>query len=329
MSGSGVWSFSDPHEYDRAIRAADVAGLRYAGGGRFHADLARVDLGRVWMQRFRESAPRLMRVATHPSRSIILFRTRDGDAALRQRGYDVDDETIIFFGAAAVDDQTSDGPVGFGSISLSPEDLARFGRLLAERDLAAPRATTSLRPPAAALAHLHRLHAEAAHLARTDPSRIAHPSVAQTLEDSFITAMVRCLADAEPLPISRAGERRAALIRRMEDHLAARESLPVYVTDLCSYLSVPERALERACQDFLGMGPKRYLWLRRLHLARRALIESDAAETKVAAVALAHGFWELGRFAVQYRQSFGETPSTTLRRPKRDPSPRSANPFAV
>lgn len=110
---------SDPHEYDRAIRAADVAGLRYAGGGRFHADLTRVDLGRVWMQRFRESAPRLMRVATHPSRSIILFRTRDGDGALRQRGYDVDDETIIFFGAAAVDDQTSDGPVGFGSISLS------------------------------------------------------------------------------------------------------------------------------------------------------------------------------------------------------------------
>ena len=65
MSGSGVWSFSDPHEYDRAIRAADVAGLRYAGGGRFHADLTRVDLGRVWMQRFRESAPRLMRVATY------------------------------------------------------------------------------------------------------------------------------------------------------------------------------------------------------------------------------------------------------------------------
>ena len=58
MSGSGVWSFSDPHEYDRAIRAADVAGLRYAGGGRFHADLTRVDLGRVWMQRFRESAPK-------------------------------------------------------------------------------------------------------------------------------------------------------------------------------------------------------------------------------------------------------------------------------
>ena len=35
-----------------------------------------------------------------------------------------------FSSAAAVDDQTSDGPVGFGSISLSPEDLARFGRLL-------------------------------------------------------------------------------------------------------------------------------------------------------------------------------------------------------
>jgi AraC family ethanolamine operon transcriptional activator len=77
------------------------------------------------------------------------------------------------------------------------------------------------------------------------------------------------------------------------------------------------------------MGPKRYLWLRRLHQARRALVEEDASETTVARIAIAHGFWEIGRFAVQYRETFGEPPSSTLRRPKRDPSPRRSNPLAL
>jgi AraC-like DNA-binding protein len=311
MRHSAVRSFSDPDQYDRAIRAADTAGLRLARGG-FRAEITRVDLGSVWMQRFQESAPRVMRVAMHPSRSAILFRTPDGAGALRQRGIDVDDDVIMFLGSGAVDSQTSDGPVGFGSASLSPSDFARFGPLLAERDLVAPRTTTALRPRPAALARLRFLHAAAANLARIDPARLGHPEVGRALEDSFIVAMVDCLGQAEPIRTSRAGERRAALVRRMDDHLAGQDDYPVYVTDLCQGLGVTERSLERACHDHLGMGPKRYLWLRRLHLARRELMQSNPSQTTVSKVALAHGFWELGRFAVRYHQIFGEPPSATL-----------------
>jgi hypothetical protein len=84
-----------------------------------------------------------------------------------------------------------------------------------------------LRPAPTALARLHFLHAAAARLARTNPGRIEHPEVARALEASFIDAMVRCLSDGEPLLASPAGERRAALIRRMKDNLAAQDSLPV------------------------------------------------------------------------------------------------------
>ena len=317
MPNSALRSFRDPDEYDGAIRAGSFSGLRLARG-EFRAELTRVDLGGVWMQRFRESAARSARVAPHASRSAVLFRTPEEGGVLSHRGNEVDDATLVFFGAGTVDDQFSNGPVGFGTMSLAPADLARFGALIGEADLASPRATTALRPDPAALARLRFLHQAAARLARTDPGRIDHPQVARALEDAFVGAMVRCLAGGRPAPAWRPGERRGALIRRMEELLAGRRSLPVYVTDLCQSLGVGERALERACQDFLGMGPKRYLWLRRLHLARRSLVETDASQTTVAQVALAHGFWELGRFAVQYRQAFGERPSETLRRPKRD-----------
>ena len=58
----------------------------------------------------------------------------------------------------------------------------------------------------------------------------------------------------------------------------------------------------------------RYLWVRRVHLARQALRHADPAATTVTAVATAQGFWELDRFAVEFRALFGESPAATLRR---------------
>ena len=66
---------------------------------------------------------------------------------------------------------------------------------------------------------------------------------------------------------------------------------------------------------YLGISPKRYLWLRRMHLARRALWRANTERTTVTEIASDYGFWELGRFSVAYRLLFGESPSTALRRP--------------
>ena len=86
----------------------------------------------------------------------------------------------------------------------------------------------------------------------------------------------------------------------------------IYIPELCSSLGVPERTLRLCCDEALGMGPKRYLMLRRMNLARQALRKADGTTTTVTAVAANFGFFSFGRFSVFYRTLFGEMPSTTL-----------------
>jgi AraC-like DNA-binding protein len=58
--------------------------------------------------------------------------------------------------------------------------------------------------------------------------------------------------------------------------------------------------------------PKTYLLLRRMHLAREALHAANPVATTVTDVATRYGFWQLGRFASQYKFLFGEAPPATL-----------------
>jgi transcriptional regulator GlxA family with amidase domain len=52
----------------------------------------------------------------------------------------------------------------------------------------------------------------------------------------------------------------------------------------------------------------------RLSQARRALTDADSSQSTVTEIATGFGFLELGRFSVEYRRAFGESPSQTLQR---------------
>jgi transcriptional regulator GlxA family with amidase domain len=85
------------------------------------------------------------------------------------------------------------------------------------------------------------------------------------------------------------------------------------VTDLASAAGVSERTLRAAFQEYLGIGPVRYLKLRSLNLIRKVLQNADPSVTTVTRVATQFGLWELGRLAQDYQLLFGERPSETLR----------------
>ncbi len=78
-----------------------------------------------------------------------------------------------------------------------------------------------------------------------------------------------------------------------------------------SELGTSVRTLSRTLHERTGMSPMAFLRRRRLEAAHRDLFVADPEELRVADVALRYGSAHLGRFAVDYRRTFGERPSDT------------------
>jgi transcriptional regulator GlxA family with amidase domain len=87
---------------------------------------------------------------------------------------------------------------------------------------------------------------------------------------------------------------------------------PLHISALCRALAVSERTLRKAFHKVRGLPPCRHLRMLRLSRARRALLSADCKLTTVTEIATCFGFVELGRFSVEYRKIFGESPSQTL-----------------
>ena len=207
----------------------------------------------------------------------------------------------------------SSGFASYGSMSLPVEQMADVGEALAAVNLTPPRDAMLITPPPAAMARLQRLHAAAGQLAEDAPEIIAKPDAARGLEKLVIDALVECLSIGKATESSLAQGQHAIVMRRFWRVLEDNPEQPLYMPEICRATRVPDRTLRLCCQEHLGMGPKRYLLLRRMHLARRALREEAPDATSMTDVATRYGFWQLGRFAVEYQSLFGESPSATLR----------------
>jgi AraC family ethanolamine operon transcriptional activator len=149
------------------------------------------------------------------------------------------------------------------------------------------------------------------------PEAFGDPRVQAAVERSLLSAIVLTVATDRDHPGPGSTRRlaaceRSAVVRRAREHLRAHAHTPVYLLDLCRAAGVSERTLRDAFLEHCGMAPMRYPKLRRLHQVRRTLRASGPRSASVKAAALANGFWDLSRFAVEYRRLFGESPSQTL-----------------
>jgi AraC-like DNA-binding protein len=149
-------------------------------------------------------------------------------------------------------------------------------------------------------------------------SILRNPILIGALEQFIAT----CLLLSHPHNLSAAlGRRETAVaprnVRRALDYIDAHLDQAITITEIVEATGVPGRTLFSHFKEFKGVSPMRYIRNARFQRARKALLQAEPEES-VTAIAASWGFVHLGRFSVEYRRRFGESPSVTLkRRPRR------------
>jgi AraC family ethanolamine operon transcriptional activator len=160
-----------------------------------------------------------------------------------------------------------------------------------------------------AFAQLERRMQVALRFAEAHPELLESAGTADRLRAPLVSAALGSLpgeTDSEPIRYELAAS-------RIQRFLSLKGDDPVTGADICIALSISERTLRRYFREVYGSSPGRYLRNRRLHIARRSLRKRPHEGASVTQICTGLGFFDLGRFAADYREMFGERPSETLR----------------
>ena len=135
--------------------------------------------------------------------------------------------------------------------------------------------------------------------------------------DSLFATIESCNPD-ETVDTDKKARSYSQIVRACEDYTLKVEGCRPYMSELCAAANVSERTLQNAFKDIMGMSPLTYLHRLRLHRARDELRKTENGSATVTDVAMNWGFWHFGDFSRAYKNCFGETPSTTLKRSSSD-----------
>ena len=97
-----------------------------------------------------------------------------------------------------------------------------------------------------------------------------------------------------------------------EEYLCAHLKNPVTRDTLAEVSGRSIRSLSRIFQQKHGMGPMTFLRCRRLEAIYLDLLGAEPGSTTVIRVVTSYGFTHSGKFSIDYKTMFGESPSATL-----------------
>lgn len=103
-------------------------------------------------------------------------------------------------------------------------------------------------------------------------------------------------------------------VRRVETYIRANLHEPLTIERLAEQAAVSASTLFAGFRNCHGVSPMAYVRQLRLERVRADLTAADGAPgISVTDVATKWGFAHLGRFSVDYKRQFGESPSASLR----------------
>lgn len=226
------------------------------------------------------------------------------------RGRDLDSETVLVYRGGSEVHAVNGPDFEVFTFSLSEDKLER---LCEQLGLALPTPLLrpeAFRPPLAVLDILRR------HLVLLAASANGG---ANLLAQKVVEQLVINWLDGICEPVRRPSlRRRDHAMSRCLDRLDRPDWMNLTPALMCEIAGVGERTLQYAFRERFGLTPAAFIKARRLASARRLLCQVHFEGQSVGDIAASHGFWHLSHFAADYRRSFGELPSETLKRFARD-----------
>jgi len=145
-------------------------------------------------------------------------------------------------------------------------------------------------------------------------SALTDPAVAGHAERLLAMLLLRSLRQPEVRAIGDGAPQVAPYyIRRAEQYVAENYMKPFDVADLERITGVSARTLYYGFKQYRGASPMKYLKSVRLLRARRRLLEAQIHGGRVGPIAMSVGYDNKSQFARDYKNYFGESPTTTLR----------------
>jgi AraC family ethanolamine operon transcriptional activator len=284
------------------------------GAGSFEASIRAIHSGRVQMSWARRTQGLLLR-GSIPRGAVVLSSISRQCGPVFHRGVRVAEHEVMLAGSLSGLDFRS---VGGDQQFTAAVDATLFERLA--RATLGPALFDRRSPDCLALrepAIRSRLNDRLRCLldeAFDEPDRLRHPDHGQAWEYRVLDAW---LADLEAPDPGFAPAMRHRAARDAESFLRDNLDRPVSIAELCLVTGVPKRTLMLGFTDSFGLPPLTLHRRLRLNAARRDLALSRPGDTTVTDAALRWGFDHFGRFSVDYRRMFGESPIATLRGPGR------------
>src|ERR1700748_1790988 len=140
MPQSAIIRSSDPYEHQRSLRA-EAVDLVVTAPGDFRGEATRIDVDRLWLQRGRESLPRIVHAAVSKPRKGIFFLADAQQAPTHHPGQEFPPGCMMVYSAGAEHHHRSSAACHWAAMSLGLQDLAAAGLAIIGRDLTAPKAS--------------------------------------------------------------------------------------------------------------------------------------------------------------------------------------------
>lgn len=303
----GTLGFTSAEQTEAVFKSHGVhQPMRQLARGRYRADLAvrSTEQADLFADRYNVACSIYLEP---PAGAVALLFFRSAGGRFLASGESVANDKLVVMPRGSGSDLVT--PDLFGSDAMTVPE-ARFIELT-ELLCATPK---SVRPERVAVIQGDTGQLQA--LRRTLLELLAHPELDRNQERvsnllaATIDWMGRYSGFWRPERLANGARSRFARLARefIEEHY--REA--VRLEDLCRASGVGVRTLQRCFREYFDLTITEYLKTVRLDAAHRELAAADPVRESVSSIAVQHGFSHLGRFSVEFRERFAESPRETL-----------------